>query len=157
MAVDLIKAKEEDCEKIYDLQIKAFRALLEKYEDYDYNPGNEKITRTLERFREPFTDYYLISLDSTHIGAMRVCDFDKLCKLKQIFILPEYQNNGYAQEAMTIAELFYPKAERWELDTILQEEKLCYLYEKMGYKKTGKIKPLKEGMDLVFYAKEKNY
>ncbi|MFR1519292.1 MAG: GNAT family acetyltransferase [Clostridia bacterium] len=50
-------------------------------------------------------------------------------------------------------EQLYPSAERWELDTILQEEKLCYLYEKMGYKKTGQTQKIKAGMDIVFYAK----
>ena len=35
-----------------------------------------------------------------HIGAVRICDFEKRCVLKQIFILPEYQGYGYAQEAI---------------------------------------------------------
>ena len=47
----------------------------------------------------------------------------------------------------------YPAGIHWELDTILQEEKLCHLYEKLGYRQTGQIRPLKKGMDLVFYAK----
>ena len=68
-------------------------------------------------------------------------------------MLPEYQGFGYAQKAITIAESLYPAAEKWELDTILQEEKLCYLYEKMGYEKTGQIIRIKDGMDIVFYAK----
>ena len=92
-------------------------------------------------------------MDGKHIGALRVCDFDSLCKLKQIFILPQYQGHGYAQKAMIMAETRYPAAVRWELDTILQEEKLCYLYEKMGYEKTGQIIRIKDGMDIVFYAK----
>ena len=75
--------------------------------------------------------------------------------MKQIFILPEYQGYGYAQEAIKMVESFYTKAKRWELDTILQEKKLCYLYEKMGYQKTGKTEKIKDGMDLVYYAKEK--
>ena len=37
-----------------------------------------------------------------HIGAVRICDFEKRCVLKQIFILPEYQGYGYAQEAIKI-------------------------------------------------------
>ena len=41
----------------------------------------------------------------------------------------------------------------WELDTILQEEKLAYLYEKMGYKKTGKTRVVNSRMTLVFYEK----
>ena len=36
----------------------------------------------------------------------------------------------------------------------LQEKGNCYLYEKMGYVKTGEINPIKEGMDLVYYMKK---
>lgn len=142
-----------DAQELYDLQIKSFKALLEKYQDYDSSPGAEKLECTIQRLHEPITNYYFISLEGKHIGALRICHFDKRCNLKQLFILPEYQGHGYAQEAIVIAESLYPAAEKWELDTILQEEKLCYLYEKMGYRKTGKLKRIKHGMDLVFYAK----
>ena len=60
---------------------------------------------------------------------------------------------GYAQEAIREIEKLYPKAKKWTLDTIAQEEKLCYLYEKMGYRKTGDIHHVKEGMDIVDYEK----
>jgi len=153
LSILLEKALLEDCQEIYDLQIKSFRTLLNKYQDYGYSPGAEQIERTIQRFQEPITNYYFISLSGKHIGALRICNFDKLCKLKQIFILPEYQGHGYAQQAITMIEQLYPSAERWELDTILQEEKLCYLYEKMGYKKTGQTQKIKAGMDIVFYAK----
>lgn len=153
MAIVLDTAAITDAQEIYDLQIKSFKALLEKYQDYDFSPGAEKLERTIQRLHEPITDYYFICLERTHIGALRICHFDKLCKLKQIFILPEYQGYGYAQKAIKIAESLYPAAEKWELDTILQEEKLCYLYEKMGYRKTGKVERIKNGMDLVFYEK----
>ncbi|MBS6646868.1 MAG: GNAT family N-acetyltransferase [Clostridiaceae bacterium] len=154
MTIVLELAAIADAQEIYDLQIKSFKALLEKYQDYDYSPGAEKLERTIQRLNEPTTDYYFISLDGKHIGGLRICHFDKLCKLKQLYILPEYQGFGYAQKAITIAESLYPAAEKWELDTILQEEKLCYLYEKMGYKKTGKVEPIMNGMDIVYYAKQ---
>ena len=142
-----------DAQELYDLQIKSFKALLEKYQDYDFSPGAEKLERTIQRLYDPITDYYFISLKGKHIGALRICHFETLCKLKQICILPEYQGYGYAQKAITIVESLYPTAEKWELDTILQEEKLCYLYEKIGYRKTGRVEPIMNGMDLVFYAK----
>ncbi len=47
----------------------------------------------------------------------------------------------------------YLAAARWALDTIKQEPKLRYLYEKMGYRPTGEERRLKDGMDLVYYAK----
>lgn len=143
-----------DAQELYALQIKAFKALLEKYQDYYFSPGAEKLERTIQRLCDPATDYYFISLEGKHIGALKICHFEKLCELKQICILPEYQGYGYAQKAIKIAESLYQTVEKWELDTILQEEKLCYLYEKIGYRKTGRVKPIKNGMDLVFYTKQ---
>ena len=155
MDITLSKATVSDCEELYSMQKRAFQPLLEKYRDYGYSPAAEKVERTLQRLQEPVTDYYWIALNGTHIGAVRICRFDGLCKLKQLYILPEYQGNGYAQQAIRLVEALYPDARRWELDTILQEDKLCHLYEKMGYHKTGQQRRLKEGMDLVFYAKDK--
>ncbi|MBM6745032.1 GNAT family N-acetyltransferase [Drancourtella massiliensis] len=58
-----------------------------------------------------------------HIGAVRICDFEKRCVLKQIFILPEYQGYGYAQEAIKMVESFYTKAKRWHGSGILRKRK----------------------------------
>lgn len=153
MEIKLIQANLGDCPEIYNLQIKSFETLLKKYQDYDFSPGAEKIERTYERFNQSETDYWMISLNDKNIGAIRICNYGELCSLKQIFILPEFQKNGYAQDAIRAVEDLYSNALRWELDTILQEEKLCYLYEKMGYTKTGRVENIKEGMDLVYYAK----
>lgn len=153
MEITLTKAKLSNCEELYSLQTASFRPLLEKYQDYDSNPGAETKDRTLQRLKDPFSDYYFISLDGKHIGAIRICHFETLCKLKQLFILPEFQGHGYAQQAIELAEALYPEIPRWELDTISQEAKLCHLYEKMGYTKTGKVEKIKAGMDLVYYAK----
>lgn len=153
MAINLIKAELEDCAEIYKMQIRSFQALLEKYQDYDFSPGAENIEQTYERFFQSETDFWIVSLKQRNIGAIRICNYGRLCKLKQIFIVPEWQNNGYAQEAIKAVEKMYPDAQRWELDTILQERKLCHLYEKMGYSKTGQVENIKEGMDLVYYSK----
>ena len=154
MTVTLRKAKRSDCVKIHEIQIKAFASLLKTYQDFDSNPGAESRDQILRRFMQPFTDYYLIDLAQETIGALRVCNFGEACRLSPICILPEFQGHGYAQQAIIQAESFYPNARRWTLDTIAQEEKLCYLYEKLGFRKTGETRSIKEGMDLIFYAKE---
>lgn len=151
--ISLTKAAQADAGEIYEMQIKSFAALLEKYRDYDSSPGAEGLERTEQRLAEKKTDYYFISAGGLHVGALRMCNFGKLCKLKQLFILPEYQNQGFAQQAVKLCEALYPKAECFELDTILQEKQLCYLYEKLGYRKTGETQSIKDGMDLVFYRK----
>ena len=151
--IDLKKADRSDCETIHRIQVKAFSPILLKYQDYDSNPASESLDDIYRRFDQSFTDYYLIELDGSEIGALRVCDFGATCSLSPICILPEFQGNGYAQSAIRLMEGFYPKAGLWELDTIAQEEKLCYLYEKIGYRKTGRVDHLKDGMDIVYYEK----
>ncbi len=42
----------------------------------------------------------------------------------------------------------------WELATILEEERNFYLYEKMGYIRTGVNKKLNENTTLIFYKKD---
>ena len=70
--------------------------------------------------------------------------------LKNIATLKEYRGKGYAQEAIRAVELIHGECD-WELDTILQEKGNCYLYEKMGYKKTDTTEVINEKLTLVFY------
>ena len=85
--------------------------------------------------------------------AKELHEMQKVC-FWPIFILTEYQGFGYAQEAIRQAEAEYPESILWELETILQEPKLRHLYEKMGYRRTGKTERIRDGMDLVYYEKE---
>lgn len=151
--VSLKKAALRDCHELFELQTKSFQALLEKYQDHATNPGGEKLQKTKARLKDPGSDYYLICLGDTRIGAVRIVTADAVCRLQQIYILPAYQGNGYAQQAIRLAESLHPNARCWELDTIKEEAGLCRLYEKMGYRRTGKEQTLQEGMTLVFYAK----
>lgn len=153
MRVELKKAKETDIPLLHDMQRDAFALLLEYYQDYDTNPAAETMERICQKMQESYTNYYLIMLDDSVIGGMRICDFGYRCRISPIFILSNYQGKGYGQEAMQVAEKCYPKAKVWELDTILQEESLCRLYERPGYQRTGKTKRIKDGMDIVFFEK----
>ena len=42
----------------------------------------------------------------------------------------------------------------WTLDTILQEVGNCYLYEKLGYRQTGRRTVINENMTIVGYEKD---
>ena len=52
-------------------------------------------------------------------------------------------------------ERLHPDIERWFLDTIKEEARNCHLYEKIGYKKTGKSEAVNEKMTLVYYEKNR--
>lgn len=153
MVISLRKAEYKDCPLIHSIQVKSFIGLLQKYNDFDSNPAAESLDRIQQRFQQPFTDYYLINAEEQIVGMLRVCNFGINCRLSPICILPEYRGRGYATMAIRAMEKLYPEAIVWKLDTILQEDHLCRLYESLGYRKTGKTELVKEGMDLVYYEK----
>jgi GNAT superfamily N-acetyltransferase len=67
--------------------------------------------------------------------------------------MEEYRGRGYAQDAMKAAEEIHGST-NWCLDTILQEKGNIHLYEKMGYRQTGRIDHIKDGMDIVYFEKD---
>jgi len=156
MKISLKKANIDDFEKIHQMQALGFQALLDEYQDYGTNPGAEALEQIQMRFDYSQIDHYFIMLQDEEIGYIRINSRvdESTCRLSQMFILPKHQGRGYAQQAIAQVELLYPQAKCWILDTIKQESKLCHLYEKMGYKQTGTQKNIKDGMDLVDYAKQ---
>jgi GNAT superfamily N-acetyltransferase len=156
MKMHLHKAVESDAESIFSIQKSAFQPLLNKYRDYDTNPANESIDRVLKRISNPNGGFYKILVDNTLVGAICVFWKEKTTQfwISPMFILPEYQGKGIAQKGIVLVEKLFPQATSWELATIIEESRNCYLYEKMGYSLTGKSKKLNDRARLVFYRKE---
>lgn len=153
--ITLRKAGVEDVELLHKMQVEAFQELLDRYQDYDTNPAGETADKVLLRLEQEFTYFYFICLNGRKVGAIRVVDKKETGRNKRIsplFVLPEFQGRGIAQEAVRLCEELHG-SKNWELSTILQEEKNCYLYEKMGYRKTGETKAINEKLTLVFYEK----
>lgn len=150
----LIRATVKDVHTIWKLQIAAFAELLAKYQDYDISPGNEAVEKFEGRLRQPYTYYYYIIDDDKIVGAIRVVDRKDGTRkrISPIFVIKEYRNRGYAQSAIIEAEHIHG-ADNWELETILQEAGNCFLYEKMGYHKTGKAEIINDKMTIVSYEK----
>ncbi len=156
MQITFIKALFEDCEEIQKFQQESFSPLLEKYQDFDISPATETLERIQFKFNQLTTTYYFIFCENVKIGVIRLVSIDETTmRISPMMILPQYQNKGYAQKAMLKIEELYSDIKCWQLDTIKQEEKLCYLYEKLGYVKTGKEEEIKQGMTIVYYQKLK--
>ncbi|WP_291582095.1 GNAT family N-acetyltransferase [Clostridium sp. UBA6640] len=155
MNLKLKKATQKDAEELFDLQVKTFMPLLEKYQDYETSPANETLEKTISRISYKLGDYYKIIFNNMVAGGIRVMWWEDTTryKLGPIFITPEFQGKGIAQQAMNMVEELYPQATTWELDTILQEKRNCYLYEKMGYCQGEERKIINDKMTIVFYKK----
>lgn len=150
----LVRADVNDYEKIWTMQIEAFRDLLEKYKDYDISPGNESKERVKAKLSEPFTYFYFIHSKDDLVGAIRVVDKKDGSKkrVSPVFILKEFRGKGLAKKTFEEIEKIHG-SDNWKLETILQEEGNCRLYEKLGYRRNGVVEKINERMDIVYYEK----
>lgn len=154
--ITLQKASIADAKAIHAMQVRAFQSLLDRYLDYGTNPAAESPGKTVARLQDRFSRFYFILAGNTIVGAMRIQNKGNRCRVSPLFILPEYQGHGYAQQAMLQAESLYTQASYWELGTIQEEPKLCHLYEKLGYRRTGIATHIQPGMTIVCYEKYRN-
>lgn len=141
-------------EIIHNLQKRSFDPLLEKYQDYDMNPAMESVEVIRQKIDRENTTAYIFQLDDEFVGWVRVTELEGMVyKISALCVVPEYQNRGIAQEALKQIESYYPNAEKWVLNTILQEEGNCHLYEKLGYVRVGEPFQINDRMTLVDYKK----
>ena len=155
MKIDLIRASLKDTKEIWEMQVKSFGELLDKYQDFETNPASELISNIEIRLKQNFTFFYFICIDNKKVGAIRIIDHkeeNKNKRISPIFILPKYRNKGIAQSVIKICEEIHGN-NNWELSTILQEKGNCYLYEKLGYHSTGKTQVINDRLTLIFYEK----
>ncbi|WP_448162463.1 GNAT family N-acetyltransferase [Bacillus mobilis] len=157
MEISLKKATENDAAVLFQMQKDSFNPLLNKYKDYNTNPANEFIEKTILRINNPSSNYYKIIIDSNLVGAICISQKEIPYKfwISPMFIHPNYQGKGVAQKVLILIEEMFPEARSFELATILEEERNCFLYEKMGYKRTEVIKKLNDKTTLIYYKKER--
>lgn len=153
--ISLKKATTQDAEELYALQKKVFMPLYEKYEDHETSPVLQSFERFTERLQTG--DFFKIYEGDSLAGSVHVYRKSSgFMRLHMINILEEFQGKGIAQQVMSRLEIMYPEANSWELDTILQEEKNCYIYEKMGYVQMNDPKKINNKMSIVHYIKKAN-
>ena len=154
MDITLVKSGVDAAAAVHEMQVKSFTPLLNKYQDYETSPANETVAQIAARLSQSFTDYYIIKYSEVNVGAIRIVRKEnKVYRVSPIFILPEFQGRGIAQKVFSIIEELYDDAKKWELDTVLQEQRNCYLYEKLGYKRGGRRKVINDSMTIVFYER----
>ena len=155
MSVKLVKVKADEVETVWKMQVQAFQGLLATYHDDDISPATDTLSRVEERFAQPETTYYFIEAEGARVGVIRVIDRNdgSRKRISPLWIMEEYRGKGYAQAAMKAAEEIYG-ADNWCLDTILQEPGNIHLYEKMGYRRTGRTMKINDLMDIIFYEKD---
>ncbi|WKA54611.1 GNAT family N-acetyltransferase [Planococcus shixiaomingii] len=154
MEVTLELAAAAEAPVLLDMQKMAFLPLLEKYQDVETSPATETIERLTSKMTDRRNKFYKILADGKLAGAICIRQKGAMrCRISPLFVLPEYQGLGIAQETIRKVELLFSEAKVWELSTLLEEQGNCYLYEKVGYVQIGGTQKLTDRATLVHYQK----
>ena len=156
MKLELVRFQPQDIDTVWAIQREAYRPLYETYQDDETSPWLESRALLLEKYTRPGVAGYLFLADGQPVGAVRIIidAENRRARVSGLGVLPAWQGRGIAQEALRRIERLHPEAAHWSLGTILQEPKNCHLYEKLGYRRYGELKPVNEKMTLVFYQKD---
>ncbi|AOM11316.1 acetyltransferase [Bacillus thuringiensis Bt18247] len=79
MEITLEKATESDAEVIFQMQIDSFSPLLHKYKDYETNPANETIEKTICRINHVDGGFYKIIVAMNLVGAICISQKETPC------------------------------------------------------------------------------
>lgn len=74
MDVKLVRIHKGEAEKLWEMQVRAFHDLYEKYQDTETSPAAESVDQIRMKLKQPFTYYYFIMADNIAVGAIRVVD-----------------------------------------------------------------------------------
>ena len=98
MSITLVKATESDIKEIWEMQVEAFKSLLEKYQDYDMSPATESYENVLNKYKQPWTSYFFIIRNNEKVGVVRVIDKKdgSRKRIAPIWIMPAFRNQGLA-------------------------------------------------------------
>lgn len=150
----VVKISSDMAQEVLGMQKSAFMPLLEKYQDYNISPAMENKETIIEKINRTNTDTYLFVYDKTNVGCVRIANIEeRVYKISNLCIMPEFQNKGIAQLAISQIESLYPQAKKWCLATIMEEVGNCHLYEKIGYIRTQESHIINETMTIIGYEK----
>ena len=155
--MEIVEVKESDLDAVFEIQRAVYKPLYEKYQDDESNPYMESKETVLRKYTRAGTKGYLFIRNGEPVGAVRITLYpeSRRGKISALGVHPQHQGQEIAQQALLKIEEMHREVERWFLDTILQEEGNCHLYEKLGYQRTGRMENVNEKMTLVFYEKQK--
>ena len=151
--LELITSGEAEC--LHKMQVEAFIALYEKYRDDITSPAKESLEKITQKIVEDNSDFYFILFNGKRVGGARVKWHNgrNVKWISPIFVIPQFQNKGIASAVIEqLFEMYSSDTIEWRLDTIKQEEKNCYLYEKCGFVRVDNETVINEKMTLVEYC-----
>ena len=156
--IQLVPLEESDREQFIRDNQEAFNyGALEEFGQRDdhFEEDGEIISRETIESSIDAGEAYRIKLDGKNAGGAVIRTEGERGHLDLLFVSPAVHSKGVGYAAWCEVERLHPEVEKWSLDTILEEPGNCHLYEKLGYRRTGKTEAIKKNMTLVFYEKDR--
>lgn len=133
MNITIERASFDDIKGIIEVKNKSFYEDYVKYgESHGYNNPVEGITKTVQN-----NIAYKIQVNGDMIGYISITrKSDDDFYLNCLCVVPEYENKGIGQMAMTFIENQFPQAKHWALEALADKERNHYFYKKHGFQIT---------------------
>lgn len=132
MNIVIEKACEEDAFKLVENRNKSF------YDDFIKFGECPGYNTTVDAMKQRIQDAHLfkIEVDSKIIGDISIRNREEdVFWIGCLEIIPEYQNKGIGSKVLSYILGQFPQAQRWGLETPVQDYRNCCFYEKMGFVK----------------------
>lgn len=136
MNVKIERATVKDTNDLIEIQNKAFYSDFKKYgECPGYNRSYESMKLSIEN-----SITFKILVDNIVVGDIIISDRQNgYYHLGGLCIIPEYENRGIGQKAMTFLDSYFQNARHWTLETPIDKQRNHYFYKKCGFKITGEF------------------
>ena len=128
----IMKAQEEDLEKILELQYLAYQSEAKLFSNMDIPP----LRQTIEEVYDEFQRGIILKAEDDGgniIGSVRAYQEDGTVYIGKLMVHPKMQKKGIGTKLLLEIENEYPN-QRYELFTSTKSISNIRLYEKLGYK-----------------------
>lgn len=155
---------EEEAIILSEIQKQAFYPLYERYHD-EGNPYLRGVEDIANRLNNEYFKYFTIFENDNIVGGIlykcagRTPFVEQLGEgefyLQRVYVRPERQCCGIAQNAILLCEAAFQNAEKFIVDFPVDLDKNRRCYEKAGFRDTGKRLEAEPGMILACFEKKR--
>ncbi len=150
MKIDFVKATETDADKFVEVQNKSFYA---DYLKYGECPGYGRTAESIvESMNRSFAYTYRIMADGEIIGKISASEkTNGEYYLNCLCVIPQYENRGIGQQAVSFIEGQFQESRKWSLETPADNLRNHHFYQKCGYRITDK--KMDGNVEIVVFSK----
>ena len=148
--MEITQVSNNELAEVLQLQYLAYQSEAILYNDFSIPP----LVQTLEELREEVVESTCLVArrQGKIVGSVRARLTEGKCHIGRLIVHPEYQGQGVGSKLMSAIEQYFEDAESYEVFTGSRSHRNITLYERLGYRQTGK-KQLSEQVTLVYLQK----